>query len=91
MNWWRFAMDWTPLSSTSTLSGYQFNSVVKALFGEKTIEDLWLPYFCLSTDITSSQMKVHRNGEGIPPPSHPSAISTTERGRARQSPVFALG
>ena len=26
------------------------------------LQDLWLPYFCITTDITDSKMKVHRMG-----------------------------
>lgn len=62
MNWFNFACDWTPLSKSSTLTGSQFNTSLRNIFEDKNIEDLWLPYFCLSTDITSSQMKIHRQG-----------------------------
>ena len=26
------------------------------------LQDLWLPYFCITTDITESKMKIHRMG-----------------------------
>jgi lysophospholipid hydrolase len=26
------------------------------------MEDLWIPYFCISTDISSSMMRVHAHG-----------------------------
>ena len=32
------------------------------MFKHKQIEDLWLPYFCVTTDITSSKMRIHNNG-----------------------------
>ena len=36
-------------------------SYIKATLGpEAQIEDLWLSYFCISTNITHSQMMVHR-------------------------------
>lgn len=63
MNCWRFLLDLTPLSGTSTLTGYQFNCVLKEVFGDLAIENLWLPFFCLTTDLTSSQMKIHATGE----------------------------
>ncbi len=36
------------------------------MFHDRQIEDLWIPYFCVTTDITSSRMRVHTNGE-FPP------------------------
>ncbi|XP_068130652.1 patatin-like phospholipase domain-containing protein 6 [Hyperolius riggenbachi] len=57
----RTAMDLTyPI--TSLLSGHAFNRTLISLFGEKQIQDLWLPYFCITTDISSSSMRVHREG-----------------------------
>jgi lysophospholipid hydrolase len=47
---------------TSMFTGQAFNRVIHEVFGEKQIEDLWLPYFCITTDITESRMKVHRLG-----------------------------
>ena len=35
---------------------------MKKLVGDINIEDLWLPYFCISTNLTTSQMRVHRTG-----------------------------
>jgi lysophospholipid hydrolase len=32
------------------------------VFAERMIEDLWIPYFCVSTDISSSVMRVHAHG-----------------------------
>ena len=43
-------------------TGRSFNNLVRKLFGEKQIEDLWLPYFCITTDITDSKMRVHTSG-----------------------------
>ncbi|XP_053318151.1 patatin-like phospholipase domain-containing protein 6 isoform X2 [Spea bombifrons] len=57
----RTAMDLTyPIASL--LSGSAFNSALQNLFGEKQIQDLWLPYFSITTDITSSTMRIHRDG-----------------------------
>eukprot|EP00112_Aurelia_sp_Birch-Aquarium-sp1_P004396 Seg1497.1 transcript_id=Seg1497.1/GoldUCD/mRNA.D3Y31 product="Patatin-like phospholipase domain-containing protein 7" protein_id=Seg1497.1/GoldUCD/D3Y31 len=47
---------------TSLFSGRSFNKEISDVFGEKIIEDMLLPYFCISTDITSSRMKVHQTG-----------------------------
>jgi predicted acylesterase/phospholipase RssA/CRP-like cAMP-binding protein len=35
---------------------------IAELVGDVNIEDLWLPYFCISTNLTTSQMQVHRTG-----------------------------
>jgi lysophospholipid hydrolase len=35
---------------------------IERVFGNRLIEDLWIPYFCISTDISASQMRVHSHG-----------------------------
>jgi lysophospholipid hydrolase len=48
---------------TSLMSGRYFNGTLMEVFGtELEIEDLWLPFFCCSTDITLSQERVHTKG-----------------------------
>ncbi|XP_022650715.1 neuropathy target esterase sws-like isoform X3 [Varroa destructor] len=47
---------------TAWFTGYAFNSGIHATFGDKQIEDLWLPYFTVTTDITSSYPRVHKHG-----------------------------
>ncbi|KAI5088421.1 patatin-like phospholipase domain-containing protein 7 isoform X1, partial [Silurus meridionalis] len=47
---------------TSMFTGASFNSSIGALFKDKQIEDLWLPYFNITTDITASAMRVHTDG-----------------------------
>uniref|UniRef100_A0A665USJ0 lysophospholipase n=1 Tax=Echeneis naucrates TaxID=173247 RepID=A0A665USJ0_ECHNA len=47
---------------TSMFSGASFNSSVSSVFKDKQIEDLWLPYFNITTDITASSMRVHTDG-----------------------------
>ncbi|MEE6469338.1 hypothetical protein FKM82_008586 [Ascaphus truei] len=57
----RTALDLTyPI--TSLFSGSAFNFSLRSVFGERQIQDLWLPYFCVTTDISSSTMRVHREG-----------------------------
>lgn len=48
---------------TSMFSGRGFNQTLKDTFGEVYIEDLWTPYFTLTTDITASCCRVHTNGK----------------------------
>lgn len=44
-------------------TGKYFNWTLTETFGsDLTIEDLWLPFFCCSTDITMSQERVHTSG-----------------------------
>ncbi|XP_009892746.1 PREDICTED: neuropathy target esterase [Charadrius vociferus] len=44
---------------TSMFSGSAFNASINKVFQDKQIEDLWLPYFNVTTDITASAMRVH--------------------------------
>jgi lysophospholipid hydrolase len=37
---------------TSWQSGNRFNRKIQKVFKERKIEDLWLSYFCITTDIT---------------------------------------
>uniref|UniRef100_A0A7N8Y0G1 Patatin-like phospholipase domain containing 7a n=1 Tax=Mastacembelus armatus TaxID=205130 RepID=A0A7N8Y0G1_9TELE len=47
---------------TSMFSGATFNSSISNVFKSKQIEDLWIPYFNITTDITASSMRVHTDG-----------------------------
>ncbi|XP_041916115.1 patatin-like phospholipase domain-containing protein 7a isoform X3 [Alosa sapidissima] len=47
---------------TSMFSGAAFNSSISNIFKGKQIEDLWIPYFNITTDITNSTMRVHTDG-----------------------------
>ncbi|CAH2316920.1 patatin-like phospholipase domain-containing 7 isoform X1 [Pelobates cultripes] len=47
---------------TSMFSGAAFNSSISSIFKDKQIEDLWIPYFNITTDITASTMRVHTDG-----------------------------
>uniref|UniRef100_A0A672RUE2 lysophospholipase n=1 Tax=Sinocyclocheilus grahami TaxID=75366 RepID=A0A672RUE2_SINGR len=47
---------------TSMFSGSAFNTSISKVFEDKQIEDLWLPYFNVTTDITASAMRVHKDG-----------------------------
>lgn len=60
--WGKQLLDLT-YPATSMFSGKQFNATIKTTFGEVHIEDLWLPYFTVTTDISSSCMRIHRHGE----------------------------
>ncbi|VDN04401.1 unnamed protein product [Thelazia callipaeda] len=47
---------------SAMFTGAGFNHGLQDLFSDSLIEDLWIPYFCISTDISSSEMRVHRTG-----------------------------
>uniref|UniRef100_A0A8C5R3Y2 lysophospholipase n=1 Tax=Leptobrachium leishanense TaxID=445787 RepID=A0A8C5R3Y2_9ANUR len=47
---------------TSMFSGAAFNNSISSIFKDKQIEDLWIPYFNITTDITASTMRVHTDG-----------------------------
>uniref|UniRef100_G1PTR1 Patatin like phospholipase domain containing 6 n=1 Tax=Myotis lucifugus TaxID=59463 RepID=G1PTR1_MYOLU len=48
--------------ATSMFTGSAFNRSIHRVFQDKQIEDLWLPYFNVTTDITASAMRVHKDG-----------------------------
>lgn len=58
---WRNLMDLT-IPITSLLTGHGFNRNIAYTLGAHRIEDLWLPYFCITTDLAKSQEMVHRSG-----------------------------
>uniref|UniRef100_A0A5S6R1D3 Neuropathy target esterase sws n=1 Tax=Trichuris muris TaxID=70415 RepID=A0A5S6R1D3_TRIMR len=43
-------------------TGSSLNRLLENVFDGIQIEDLWIPYFNITTDITSSEMRVHRSG-----------------------------
>uniref|UniRef100_A0A915L0Q6 PNPLA domain-containing protein n=1 Tax=Romanomermis culicivorax TaxID=13658 RepID=A0A915L0Q6_ROMCU len=58
---WRKLLDLT-YPSSAIFTGAAFNSTLKNQFNDCQIEDLWIPYFNVTTDISSSEMRIHRNG-----------------------------
>ncbi|KAJ1371192.1 hypothetical protein KIN20_033095 [Parelaphostrongylus tenuis] len=58
---WRKMLDLT-YAHSAMFTGAQMNKSLQDLFEENEIENLWIPYFCISTDITTSEMRVHRSG-----------------------------
>uniref|UniRef100_A0A8C5WQQ8 lysophospholipase n=1 Tax=Laticauda laticaudata TaxID=8630 RepID=A0A8C5WQQ8_LATLA len=47
---------------TSMFSGASFNNGISDIFRDKQIEDLWIPFFIITTDISASAMRVHTDG-----------------------------
>jgi NTE family protein len=46
----------------SLVAGRRVNRLLRAEFGEAHIEDLQLPFFCVSANLTNGQTAVHRRG-----------------------------
>ncbi|XP_033734724.1 neuropathy target esterase-like isoform X5 [Pecten maximus] len=58
---WKKIVDLTyPIASM--FSGRAFNRSIEMVLTDRQVEDLWTPYFCISTDISTSKMKVHTTG-----------------------------
>jgi predicted acylesterase/phospholipase RssA len=43
-------------------TGKSMSALIKRLFAEVQIEDLWIPYFCISANLNRSELKVHSRG-----------------------------
>jgi lysophospholipid hydrolase len=41
---------------TSMFTGSAFNKSIEEVFGNRQIEDLWIPYFCVTTDISGKNI-----------------------------------
>ncbi|KAI9020935.1 hypothetical protein CLU79DRAFT_205783 [Phycomyces nitens] len=58
---WRQIMDLT-YPVTAWFTGHEFNRAIWKCLGDSQIEDFWLPYFAVTTNITFSRMEVHTTG-----------------------------
>lgn len=50
------------LPLVSLLSGRRAGRMLKMMFREQRVEDLWLNYFCVSTNLSRAELMVHRSG-----------------------------
>ena len=57
----RSLIDFT-LPTTALLAGKRISRMITEEAAEASIEDFWLPYFCVSTNLTQSRVEVHRRG-----------------------------
>ena len=55
-------LDYT-LPLVSLLKGERTADAIRARFEGWEIEDLWLPYFCMSTNLTQGRAQIHRGGD----------------------------
>lgn len=62
--WYRQILDLT-YPVVSIFTGKDFNHTIYSTFGDINIEDLWIPYFNVTTDISASASRVHKHGEEI--------------------------
>lgn len=46
----------------SLMSSHKLDDVLKSYYGDLDIEDLWLNYFCVSTNVSTGTKMVHRSG-----------------------------
>jgi predicted acylesterase/phospholipase RssA/CRP-like cAMP-binding protein len=46
----------------SMMRGKKLERMGKTAYGDSNIEDLWLNFFCVSTNLTTSRLKVHHRG-----------------------------
>ncbi|PIV33555.1 MAG: hypothetical protein COS34_07075 [Lysobacterales bacterium CG02_land_8_20_14_3_00_62_12] len=66
-NYRRCFYETNPLSDytfpfVSLVAGRKASRLLKETFGEREIEDLLLPYFCVSANLTRGEVAVHRTG-----------------------------
>jgi predicted acylesterase/phospholipase RssA/CRP-like cAMP-binding protein len=54
-------LDYT-LPVVSIVKGRRIMANIEATLGGWDIEDLWLPFYCVSTNLTKSRLEVHRRG-----------------------------
>ena len=55
-------LDYT-IPIVALLKGERISKNLDAMFGGYDIEDLWLPFYCVSTNLTRSRLEVHRRGD----------------------------
>ena len=54
-------LDYT-IPVVSLIKGGRISRAIESYFAASDIEDLWLPYYCVSTNLTTSRLEVHRRG-----------------------------
>lgn len=58
----RFALYDPTIPFSAILAGKKLQRVLRGLFEDIEIADLWLPFFCVSTNISRAQRQVHEEG-----------------------------
>ena len=57
----RQTLDYT-LPLVSLMAAGKMRRTLETLFGDTMIEDLWRPFFCVTSNLTRAEMMVHRSG-----------------------------
>lgn len=52
----------TTIPLVALISAHKLVSMLKGMFGEANIEDLWTRYFCVSANLTRAEAMVHQEG-----------------------------
>jgi len=52
--------NWLPVFCL--ISGQKLESLLEHYFGDVQIEDLWLPFYCISSNLTNARMHIHETG-----------------------------
>jgi predicted acylesterase/phospholipase RssA len=66
----------------SLLRGRRTRHCAEMMYGATRIEDLWVPFFCVSSDLTDASMFVHRSGsllDAVTASSSPPAVMVPTR------------
>lgn len=50
------------LPVVALLAGRRLERMIAEMFGDTQIEDLWMPFYCVSADLTQAEMRVHTRG-----------------------------
>jgi predicted acylesterase/phospholipase RssA/CRP-like cAMP-binding protein len=58
----RFALYDPTIPFSALLAGKKLQRVLRGLFEDIDIADLWMPFFCVSTNISRAQRQVHEEG-----------------------------
>ena len=61
----RKLFDYT-LPSTAVLRGERITNKLQSFIGDIDIEDMWIPYFCVSTNLTHATAEFHDRGTVVP-------------------------
>ncbi|CAH8449608.1 unnamed protein product [Schistosoma rodhaini] len=59
---WKKIKDFT-YPAVSIFSGKELNRQLQSIFHDRQIEDFWLPFFCVTTDITNCKMRIHTQAD----------------------------
>lgn len=59
----RFARDITYNPFSALFRGHSFNWMINYFFGSIQIEDLYIPYFCVTTDLNDNCSRTHMTGD----------------------------